>query len=144
MRSRRIIVNYTSHLPLFPPLMSAWASCEQSFYERSARVSSLAALACLLFPFGKRSVNYTSHLPLFPPLMSAWASCEQSFYERSARVSSLAALACLLFPFGKRSEFVRNPSDCHTQTPQKPERADESRTQTHRNQTARPVGRSGY
>ena len=31
------------------------------------------------------------------------------------------------------SESVRNPSDRHTQTPQKPERADESRTQTHRN-----------
>ena len=43
----------------------------------------------------------------------------------------------------ERSEFVRNPSDLHTQTSQKPERADESRTQTHRKQTARPVGRSG-
>ena len=42
------------------------------------------------------------------------------------------------------SESVRNPSDSHTQTPQKPERADDSRTQTHRNKTARLVDRSGY
>ena len=42
------------------------------------------------------------------------------------------------------SETVRNPSDRHTQTPQKPERTDESCTQTHRNQTTRPVDRSGY
>ena len=42
------------------------------------------------------------------------------------------------------SESVRNPSDRHTQTPQKPERAADSSTQTHRNQTTRPVHRSGY
>ena len=58
----------------------------------------------------------------------------RSGYENSSEI----------FPFGERSEFVWNPSDRHSQTPQKPERADESRTQTHRNQTARPIGRSGY
>ena len=51
-------------------------------------------------------------------------------------------LPCLLFPFGERSESVRNTSGRHTQTPQKPERTDESRTQTHRNHTAWPVDRS--
>ena len=51
-------------------------------------------------------------------------------------------LPYLLFPFGVRSESVRNPPDHHTQTPQKPERADDSRTQPNKNQTARPVDRS--
>ena len=45
----------------------------------------------------------------------------------------------LLFPFGESLEFIRNPLDHHTQTPQKPEHADESHTQAHRNQTAWPV-----
>ena len=43
-----------------------------------------------------------------------------------------------------RPRVERRVTRRHTQTLQKPERADESRTQTNRNQTARPVGRSGY
>ena len=77
----------------------------------------------------------------FKCVITSVPSAEQ---QSVLRKISTSFLPCLLFLFGERSESVRNPSDRHTQTPQKPERVDESRTQTHRNQTARPVDRSGY
>ena len=77
----------------------------------------------------------------FKCVITSVPSAEQ---QSVLRKFSTSFLPCLLFLFGERSESVRNPSDRHTQTPQKPERVDESRTQAHRNQTAWTVDRSGY